>query len=157
MSDAEDTITSKELCAFTGYTDRQHRNIAAKGFFPAPARGKYKLKETISGMFKYLREQVEKKTRADIEERRACAKARRVKVEAETGILLRQYVPRVEVLNCVQVSSEEMKRLLYAKFSELPVKLQGLDVVAVNERLRNVADEICIQFQQRIEPWTKST
>jgi hypothetical protein len=50
------TISGAELCAFTGLTDRRHRQLADDGFFPPPINGDYPMPDTIRGLFRYYRE-----------------------------------------------------------------------------------------------------
>lgn len=55
MADTQ-TITSDQLCALTGLTDRRHRQLAKEGYFPPPKMSKYSFVPTLKGMFRYYRE-----------------------------------------------------------------------------------------------------
>jgi hypothetical protein len=50
---SDETISADELCELTGLTDRRHRQLAKDGYFPPPARGRYKRTRTLQGLFKY--------------------------------------------------------------------------------------------------------
>lgn len=58
MSEAN-LISAEKLRALTGLTDKVHRGLAARGFFPAPVRGQYQAAQTLVGMFRYYRELAE--------------------------------------------------------------------------------------------------
>ena len=79
-------LSAAALCELTGLTDRRHRQIAAEGYYPPPDRGRYRIKETLIGLFRYYREQLHKKEDNLATERKKYTIARREKLELETEL-----------------------------------------------------------------------
>lgn len=50
------TISAAKLSALTGLSDRRHRELAKDGYFPPPTKGQYIVAPTVSGLFRYFRE-----------------------------------------------------------------------------------------------------
>lgn len=63
-------LDAERLCGLTGLTDRRHRQIAKDGYFPPPVGGKYKLTETLRGLFRYYRELSQKRNSSTEDEKR---------------------------------------------------------------------------------------
>lgn len=81
-------IPGDKLCALTGFTDRWHRDLAKRGYFPPPDNGQFHFFATIKGLLRYFREQAEK-SREDIEV------ARKEKLDKE-NILLQLKIDEAE-------------------------------------------------------------
>lgn len=81
-------IPGEKLCALTGFTDRWHRDLAKRGYFPPPDNGQFHFFATIKGLLRYFREQAEK-SREDIEV------ARKEKLDKE-NILLQLKIDEAE-------------------------------------------------------------
>jgi hypothetical protein len=73
-------ISREELTAKTGWTDRQHRQIAKEGFFPAPVRGFYQREATLEGLICYL---VDKRNNPLVKSHVRVNEARALKIEKE--------------------------------------------------------------------------
>src|ERR1043166_1045858 len=91
------TIPAAELCAKTGLTDRQHRNIAKAGFFPPPLRGNYQHLAALNGLIRYFREQLSKRSGKKEKELERLAEVKRKTAEFELAELQRLYVLRSEI------------------------------------------------------------
>lgn len=156
MSNAKaDRISAKELSEITGLTDRRHRQLATEGFFPPPARGEYHLKKTFVGIARYYREQLHKKGDSVAAERKAYARARRIKVEKETAILDGEYVKREEVGPILKNLALHQRAALQNKLeNELSIKLAGLDPIEIRRRMAEAVDELCRMFQSATSKWT---
>jgi len=86
------TISGEKLSALTGLTDRRHRQLAKEGYFPPPLRGLYPAWPAITGLFKYHREQLSKKSDSlsKLDERAKTAKCE--KTEAETALIVGKFI-----------------------------------------------------------------
>jgi len=61
VAPSADPLPASELCALSGMTDKWHRAIAKRGFYPEPSNGVYSRRATMAGMFRYFRDQLAKK------------------------------------------------------------------------------------------------
>jgi hypothetical protein len=92
-----DTINKIELSKITGWTDRQHRQIAAEGYFPAPVKGQYQLVPTFKGLARYWSEQLASKEDSIGPARKSYLEARTKAVELQTDIERGKYVQKSEI------------------------------------------------------------
>jgi len=97
MSETE-TISSAELSALTGLTDRRHRQIADLGYMAPPDGGRWPREETISGLFKYYREHKRKDSSNLESEKIRKTKAEADLVTAKVRAIERKHVPIDAVL-----------------------------------------------------------
>lgn len=153
---AEQTITAEKLCALTGLTDRRHRQLAKSGYFPPPIMGEYQLHPVIIGMFKYYKEQLNKKDDTLARERQQYMRARREKAEIETSILKGEYIPADEIEAVLRNLSLHQKAVLQVKLeTELPPKVSGLGAVDIGIKMREIVDELCRIMREGVAKWVK--
>jgi len=147
-------LSAAALCELTGLTDRRHRQIAAEGYYPPPDRGRYRIRETLIGLFRYYREQLHKKEDNLATERKKYTIARREKLELETDLLRRRYIPRAEIGPHLRNLAAHQRATLQQKLeTELPPRLAGLDPLEIQQRLAETTDTLCRIFQQSTRQW----
>ena len=76
-------IRADALCSLTGLSDRRHRQLAARGFFPPPIRSVYQRNETLAGLFRYFKEREAEAAATLKKEEEAYMRAKRKKAELE--------------------------------------------------------------------------
>ncbi|HEV2210841.1 MAG TPA: hypothetical protein VG167_18870 [Verrucomicrobiae bacterium] len=151
-----DTISGDELCEITGLTDRRHRQLATEGYFPSPRKGRYKLHETLAGLFRFFREQLHSKEDSLAVERKAAVHAKRIKLETETAILKGLYVEREQIAPLLRNLALRQRAELKNKLeNELPAKLAGQDPLQIQERLARTVDELCSIFKNATAEWVE--
>ena len=90
-------LTADELSGITGLTDRRHRQIAKEGYFPQPLRGSYALRETIAGLLRWHRDQINKRTGTLTEEKQRKLTAERKLIELHLRRENRKVLDAVDV------------------------------------------------------------
>ncbi len=151
------TITAEELCGWSGLTDRQHRNIAAKGYFPSPILGRYQAGKTLIGMIKYLAEQNRKKNGKQAKEQLALTKAKRETAQEELRILREKYVEKAAIGPALRNISLHQRAVLQRKLEqELGPNLAGLTTQEILAKIKPAVDEVCQIFRERVSGWMDS-
>jgi hypothetical protein len=119
-------VRAEQLRAWTGLTDRRHRQLAELGYFPPPVRGWYQREPTIAGLFRYLNELLHKKDDSLAIEQRKLAVAKREKLEEELAILRGQYVKAEEIGPALRnVALHQRATLQFKLENELATNLAG--------------------------------
>jgi hypothetical protein len=154
MADKLQTISAAQLCAFTGYTDKRHRQLANQGYFPPPENGKYQTGPTIAGLFKHFREQLAKKSDSvrKLDERIKTAKCE--KAEAETALIVGKFIAKAEIGPALNNFGLNQRALFVRKLEqELPTRITGLSEIEVRALMSAAVDEICATFETNIHEW----
>ena len=143
-------ISAEKLCALTGLTDRQHRNIAKAGFFPPPVDGQYQTVPTLRGMFKYYREMGERtRNRKDAIDEQKLRALKRENEEAEGRLTDTRKLAEVAGRSLIAI-----RDLIYQKMeAESPVSMAGLDVASARIIGRRLADELILKIQSVFKAW----
>jgi hypothetical protein len=148
------TISAEELCAITGLTDRQHRNLAKAGYFPPPIRGQYQREATKDGLIRYQRELLEKKDDTLKQEQKKLTTAKRKIAEKELQIMDEEYVRKDQLGPALRNISLHQRTVLQSKLeNEIAPNLGGLTPVEIRARLAAAVDDICRIFQEGAKPW----
>ncbi len=138
----------------TGYTDRRHRQLAVKGYFPPPILGRYQAGKTLIGMVKYLGELVRKKNDRQAKEQLGLTKARRETAQEELAVLRGLYVEKSAIGPALRNISLHQRATLQRKLEqELGPNLAGLTTLEILARIRPAVDEICAVFRERTKQW----
>lgn len=111
------TITSAELRAITGLTDRRHRQLADEGVIPKPTRGIFPLVETVKRLLEYNR-QLGRRDNSALE----AEKLRLTKEQADAQAL-KNAITRREVLPVPAVQAHLAAVLVALKASVLESNL----------------------------------
>src|SRR5688572_19445628 len=90
------TLSREQLCTITGLTDRRHRQLADKGYFPPPVQGRYQAGKTLVGVIRYLGEQLRKKNSKLAQEQIGLTKAKRQLAEEDLAEVRGKYVAKAE-------------------------------------------------------------
>lgn len=148
------TISADALCQLTCLTDRRHRQLAKDGWFPPPLRGQYNANKTLAGLFKYFREQLNKKDDTEKTEKALLAKVKREIGQEELAILRAQYVPKDQIGPALRNLSLHQRAVLQRKLeSELATNLAGLKTPEIRKRIAAAVDEICAVFHDGVRAW----
>jgi hypothetical protein len=151
------TISAEELCAFTGLTDRRHRQLAKSGYFPPPLRGLYQKDKTITGLFLHFREQLHKRDNTLRLEQQKLTRTKRETAEEKLAIIRKQYVLKSEIGPALRnVSLHQRATLQFKLENELAPNLAGKTADEIIRQVRNAVDAICSIFQEGIRPWLNS-
>jgi hypothetical protein len=151
-------ISAEKLCAYTGLTDRQHRNIAKNGFFPPPYKGQYQEEETITGLFKYLREQTKRAGEKARQTKQRLEDAKADMAEEELAEFREQYVLKKLIGPALRNISLHQRAVLQRMLEgELGPKLAGLKTPEILARMRDAVDEICKVFQEGTRGWLEKS
>lgn len=152
------TISASQLCAITGLTDRQHRNIAKAGYFPPPMRGVYHHREaTLFGIIKYQRELLQKKSDTLRKEQEAHIKAKREMAQEDLAIKRGLYVEKSTIGPALRNLSMHQRAVLQRKLEhELGPNLVGLTTLEIMARMRAVVDELCSIFYEGSKSWLET-
>lgn len=132
-----------EQLVAVGLTDRQLRNIAKAGYFPAPVDGQYDWVATVRGLLKYFREQ--KETLAKRKEKIADEQHRRFKRENDLaeGELLR----KADVVSEFRKVLDPIKQTLRQKLeNEYPPAVASMDVPQARVFGKRLGDDILIAW-----------
>ncbi len=147
-------ISADKLCELTGLTDRRHRQLAKDGWFPSPYKGRYEANKTLAGLFKYLREQLAKKSDVEKTERAKLATIKRETAEEMLAILREKYVEKDAIGPALRNVSLHQRAVLQRKLeSELGPNLAGLTTPEIRKRLAAAVDEICAIFRDGVRSW----
>jgi hypothetical protein len=92
----DETTSTDELKQWTGLTDKWLRELAKKGCYPSPLKGRYQIVPTLLGLLKYYREQLQKKNDEHEKELMLLTKAKRQDKELDVKIKNEEFMPRVE-------------------------------------------------------------
>ena len=149
------TISAEKLCGLTGLTDRRHRQLAKAGYFPPPSGGLYQLTPTISGMFKYYREQNAKKSDSLATKRERNLDLKNSVLEKDDALkkielqeASRQLLPANHVASIItKLSAIVTSSVDFALLSRLPQMNAGLD--AAQQRANNEPE--CNEIRRRIK------
>lgn len=151
------TISADRLREITGLTDRSHRLVAEKGYFPQPIKGQYQLGATLKGLFRYYRELQQKRSDATKlhEERLKAAKADIAEDERDRGREL--YVLKQLIGPALRAVAIAQKALLRRKLEqELPARLAHKEAGEILAANRAAVDEICAAFCDGVRGWMGS-
>lgn len=151
---AEGTISAEDLCGLTGLTDRRHRQIAAKGFFPPPIQGRYQAGKTLVGMLKYVTEQLRKRDGRQAKEQLKLTKAKRELAQEELAEVRGKYVAKDEIGPALRNISLHQRAVLQRLFEQqLAPKLAGLTTIEILSLVKSAVDETCQVFRERVGGW----
>lgn len=151
------TISKEEACEFAELDDRRLRQIAEKGYFPPPVKGRYLEEQFKRGMYRFARDLAHKKNDAlkAHEERLTAAKADIAEDERDRGREL--YVLKADIGPALKNISSNQRATLQRKLEgELAPKLAGLKTPEIIVRVRAAVDEICKIFQDGARKWMES-
>lgn len=147
-------LTGEELCSITGWTDMRHRQLAMAGYFPAPVRGRYKQRETLLGVIRYLSEQVRKSKAKG--EKELLLKARREIAELTLSESRGELVETVQVRRAWTNIAREQRQLLIRKLeTELIAKAPGKSPVELLVIVREIIDDVCVLTRAQGERWAE--
>jgi hypothetical protein len=147
-------ISARDLCELTGLSDRRHRQLAEKGYFPPPIRGEYQRAETIEGLFKHFRELLAKKDDTLRKEQQKLTRAKREIAQEKLAAIRNEYVRKEEIGPALRNISLHQRSVLQAKLeNEIAPNISGLTPVEVRARLAAAVDEICRIFQEGVKSW----
>ena len=147
-------LTGEELCSITGWTDMRHRQLAMAGYFPAPVRGRYKQRETLLGVIRYLSEQVRKSKAKG--EKELLLKARREIAELTLSESRGELVETVQVRRAWANIAREQRQLLIRKLeTELIAKAPGKSPVELLVIVREIIDDVCVLTRAQGERWAE--
>jgi len=143
MADTPQLISGAQLEAFTGLSDRRHRQLAKLGYFASPVIGQYRQIETIRGIFKYYREDrfAEAKTMHEAKLKKLSAEAAmsEIKLAEARGEL----ASISDTCDQLAVISAKFDQLITQKLDiEAPARLVGKDIVAARNECRMIHDEM---------------
>ena len=148
------TVSALGLSAWTGLTDRRHRQLAEQGFFPAPIRGQYQIDATLTGLFRHLREQLARKNDDLSIEQQKLARARREKTEVERDLLKGDLLHKDQVGPALRnLALHQRATLQYKLEQELAPGLAGKTPVEILQEVRRAVDAICLVFEEGTKKW----
>ncbi|MCI0744882.1 MAG: hypothetical protein L0Y58_05690 [Verrucomicrobia subdivision 3 bacterium] len=151
------TVTAEWLCSVTGLTDRWHRQLATKGYFPPPIRGRYQAAETLVGLIRYQREQIAKKNDTLRTEQELLTKAKREMAEAELLAFRDRYIEKEAIGPALRNVSLHQRAVLQHKFEqELAQNLAGLTPLETIARIKAAVDEVCNIFREGTKEWLEA-
>lgn len=142
-------ISAEGLCALTGFTDRWHRIVAAKGYYPPPVDGVYQMEATIRGLFKYQRE-LTAKSKEELQRKHELLLDKRIEqAEFDLSVAKQKYKPTAEIAVALMAIQEEQKSALnFFLIDQLPALNAGLDAAAQRKNNRECLVSICKRFQE---------
>lgn len=151
---SEGTISAEQLCTWTSLTDRRHRQIAAKGYFPPPILGRYQVGKTLVGMLKYVTEQLRKRDGRQAKEQLKLTTAKRKLAEEELAKVLEKYIEKAVVGPALRNISLHQRAVLQRKLEqELGPQLAGLTTLEIIARIKLAVDEVCQIFREGVGGW----
>jgi hypothetical protein len=148
------TLTGDQLEAFTGLTDRRHRQLAKLGYFPPPERGLYQQVATIRGLFKYYREDrniaATTLNQAKLEKLSAEAEMAKIKLGQARG----DTIDREAVADFLQSWTAKLDMLLTSELETgLPNRLVGQPIEVLRYELRECHDRIRAATARGLLTW----
>lgn len=156
MADVQ-TMSSEKFCSISGYTDRQHRNIAKAGYFPPPYRGQYQTAKCLTGLIKYQREQLLKKHDTLRHEQELTAMIRRKEAQLDYDLKLEKYLLKADIGPALRNLGLHQRAVLVARLErELPARISGRTPVEVIELCKAAVDDICAVFSSGTEKWMEA-
>jgi len=158
MSEHSKKITSKELCALTGLTDRRHRQISELGFFPKPINSEWEFEPTIRGILRFYRESRERATGDLAAEKLAKLRTERMIAELKLETQRGQTVQLEEIRSHLANLAAKWDALMRMKLEvEAPMLLQGKSVAEMRVVLRKMASEIRTISNAGLDEWKPAT
>ena len=152
------TISADSLTTLTGCTDRWHRQLAQRGFFPKPEDGQYKLVPTLQGLFRFYRESRERATGDLAAEKLAQTRARRMLDELKLETARGHTVQLDEVKSYHATIAAKWDQLMRLKLEvEAPMLLQGKSVAEMRVVLKRMASDIRSISNAGLDEWTPTT
>lgn len=150
------TISKEKLCEWTRLSDRRLRQIADEGYFPPPARGRYR-QDAIPGMFRYLFEQLHRRDDSQAIEDLKLTTAKRETAEEQLAILRKEYVRKEEIGPALRNLSLHQRALLQRKLeNELAPNLAGRKTAEILVLVKAIVDELCEVFREGTRAWMES-
>ena len=154
MADTPLLISGAQLEAFTGLSDRRHRQLAKLGYFASPVVGQYRQIETIRGIFKYYREDHNVSTRtltdAKLQKLKADAEMSRIKVSQAK----RETIDRQEVADYLRAWTAKLDLLLTAELeNNAPNLVLGRPIDEVRSEMRQMHDRIREATRRGLRAW----
>ena len=155
------TISAAELTAFTGYTDRRHRQLADEGYFPKPADGRYERDATHAGLYRFFREMLAKKDNT-LEKKRVEQLTKKNKILDQTEELneLNLGERKGDLRSSKQLADalfqlyQETKSILWQRVvDQLPSIVVGMDVESTREIAKGVVNDILNKHQEFAKTW----
>ncbi len=154
---SDGTITAEQLCSWTGLTDRRHRQIAAKGFFPPPILGRYQAGKTLIGMVKYLAEMVRKKDDKQARQQLRLTKAKADLALEELSEVRGKNVEKAVIGPALRNVSVNQKAVLQRRFEqELLPKLANLTTLEMLPLIQAAVDEVVCIFREGVGGWIEN-
>jgi len=151
--DQSGTITAEQLCSWTGFTDRRHRQLAAAGWFPPPIKGRYQPKALI-GMIRYLVADRAKKDDGLSTEQKGYAKVRRLTAELKYEKTRGAYVEKALLIPALKnISAHQRATLIRMLEQELAPKLSGLTTAEIIPLIKSAVEEVCRMFREGVAGW----
>ncbi len=152
---SDGSISSEQLCAITGLTDRRHRQLATAGYFPPPIQGRYQAGATLLGVIKYQRALIQKKSNKLAKEQLALTKAKRERAQEDLAEFRGQYVAKADIGPALRNISLHQRAVLQRKLEqELGPNLAGLTTLEILARIKQAVDEVCHIFREGVGGWT---
>ena len=151
---ADNLISGAQLEAFTGLSDRRHRQLAKLGYFASPVVGQYRQIESIRGVLKYYREDHHNTSRtlndAKLEKLRADAEMSRIKVEQAK----RETIDRQEVSDYLRAWTAKLDLMLTAELeNNAPNLVLGLPIDGIRSEMRQMHDRIREATRRGLRAW----
>lgn len=145
---AEELISGEELCLLTGFTDRWHRKVADKGYFPPPTNGKYKFVATLQGLFKYQRELTERSKESLAAKQELFLDKKIERAEHEIAVAKKDVLPLAEIADRVRAISEQQKSILQFQLDRLASINAGLPATDQRKNNRACLLAVCKALQE---------
>lgn len=147
-------LAAETLEAWTGLTDRRHRQIAEEGYFPAPVGGVYDLAKTVAGMIAFYRDQAEKaKGRiTDLKQQNLEKQNRRLDIEIKR--IEGEMIEMRDVDQAFMRAGLLLKSILFSALEqELPAKAAGRTPEEIRLIARDIGDRMCDCFKDVRDEW----
>lgn len=158
MADQPQTISGEKLTVLTGCTDRWHRQLAQRGFFPKPENGDYKLVPTLQGLFRFYRESRERATGDLAAEKLTKMRTERMIAELKLETQRGHTVQLDEVKGYHANLAAKWDQLIRMKLEvEAPMLLQGKSIVEMRVVLKRLVSEIRGISNEGLDEWTPPT
>lgn len=158
MADLPVTISGEDLTKLTGCTDRWHRELAHRGFYPKPDRGDYEFAPTIQGICRFYRESRERATGNVATEKLNKLRTERMMAELKLETLRGQSIPADTIKHFTSTLAAKWEQLMRLKLEvEAPMLLQGKSVAEMRVVLKKLAAEIRTISNGGLDEWKPPT
>lgn len=143
-----ESISGDDLCSLTGFTDRWHRKIAEKGYFPPPIRGKYEFVKTMQGLFDHQRELTEQ-SKKNLQAKQEVLLDKKIEQATfDLAVAKKEVLPLGEIADRIRTIAEQQKSALQFQLDRLATINDGLPSQAQRKNNRDCLIAVCKAMQE---------